>query len=404
MLSTERELKLLNFFRIKEANKENFNTNEAATYSGYPRNTINKYISQKLRDKYIFKGEKRTWYSKGISLLSNDDFLRIMSQSTKSEKLSEEEKMFKSLTHRSLDAFTLALESYNRPSLSNRVEAFSILMINAWELILKAEVLMTHKVDNLYYTGGKSISITDAMNKVYVTNSDEKENLKILIELRDQAIHLLIPELQPKLSEVFQANVINYTSKYKELLGNSPLAGQSVGMLSLIIDGVKPEVAVIKDAYGVHTANEVKRFLDKIETLESKHTSNEFSVAVKYELVLTKNKNTSDITLSLGDDGDSVKIVTRAKALKKSHPYFRDSAIKKIKSESGNGVLNQYSFQSIIMKHNITSKPELYDYTDRPRYSPKFINWVVNNIRDEKWLQNCINFRKIQDSKKKNRI
>tara|TARA_R110001583_G_scaffold170238_1_gene323647 strand:- start:3643 stop:4860 length:1218 start_codon:yes stop_codon:yes gene_type:complete len=398
MQNTERELKLLSFFREKEANKENFKTNEASSYSGYPRTTINKYISEKLRGKYIYKGDKRTWYSKGISSLSDDDFLRIMSQSTKSEKLTEEEKMFKSLTHRSLDAFTLALESYNRPSLSNRVEAFSILMVNAWELLLKAEILKTHKINDLYYDNGNSLSITDAVNKVYSFETDKKENLKVLIELRDHATHLLIPELQPKLSEVFQANVINYTDKYKELLGNSPLAGQSVGMLSLIIDGIKPEVAVIKETYGLHTANEVKKFLDKIETLESKHISSDFSVTVKYELVLTKNKSKSDIILSPGPTGEMTKIITKAKALNKSHPYFRDCAIKEINRRMGSILLNQYSFQAIIMKNNVRNKPELHDFTDRRRFSQKFIDWAVSNLRNEKWLKSCVDFRKNNDS------
>ncbi|MGQ6481559.1 DUF3644 domain-containing protein, partial [Serratia sp. IR-2025] len=35
----------------------------------------------------------------------------------------------------------LSLEVYNRPSLDNRVEAFCILSINAWELLLKAELI-----------------------------------------------------------------------------------------------------------------------------------------------------------------------------------------------------------------------------------------------------------------------
>lgn len=50
-----------------------------------------------------------------------------MSQSTSARKLSPNEKMYQKLIKRSLDAFTLALEMYNRPSLCNRVEAFTIM-------------------------------------------------------------------------------------------------------------------------------------------------------------------------------------------------------------------------------------------------------------------------------------
>src|SRR5690606_8132272 len=107
-----------------------------------------------------------------------------------------------------------------------RVEAFTILMVNSWELFLKAEILDALGEEKVFYKNGKSISISDALS-LRIQNSDPvKRNIDTLISLRDQATHLLIPELQPQLSRLFQANVFNYQERYKNQMGNSPLAGQ----------------------------------------------------------------------------------------------------------------------------------------------------------------------------------
>ncbi|MDF5474096.1 hypothetical protein P3695_26605, partial [Vibrio parahaemolyticus] len=62
--------------------------------------------------------------------LSNDEFFRLMSQSLNTQSKSPDEILSDQLIKRSHDAFTLALEVYNRPTLGNRVEAFTIMMVN----------------------------------------------------------------------------------------------------------------------------------------------------------------------------------------------------------------------------------------------------------------------------------
>src|SRR5438309_5473884 len=48
---------------------------------------------------------------------------------------------FSILVDKAVEAAVAAIEVYNKPSFSYREEAFSILMINAWELLLKARIL-----------------------------------------------------------------------------------------------------------------------------------------------------------------------------------------------------------------------------------------------------------------------
>ena len=47
------------------------------------------------------------------------------------------------LLSKSQEAFLLAIEIYNKPSIRYRVEGFSFFICNAWELMLKARLIKT---------------------------------------------------------------------------------------------------------------------------------------------------------------------------------------------------------------------------------------------------------------------
>lgn len=398
MKVTERELKLLDFLRDNESKQKTFTLKEASEATNYKPNTISKYFTEDLKGRYLFKKNRSTWFSQEINSLSNKEFFALISQSTNLKDKTKDEKFFDKLVERSLDSFTLALEIYNRPSLKNRVEAFSIMIINSWELLLKAQIIEYKSYEEIFYESGKSLSISDALKTVFESECPIKKNLELIIELRDQATHLLIKELQPNLSELFQANVLNYQNQYKSLLGNSPLSGQSVGMLSLIIDGPRPEIAIIKESYGSETADEVKAFLERVNSLKAEYKSNEFAITIDYHLILSKskNKNKSDIKLTTGDEGLTAKIITVPKSIKKTHKYFRDSARDEINRIQGSELVTNYNFNAVVVKHKIALKEEFYDNTDRKRYSQNFVNWFNENLKQKNWLQSAIEHYKVQ--------
>ena len=47
------------------------------------------------------------------------------------------------LLDKSKEAFAMAIELYNKPTIHYRVEGFAIFICNAWELMLKAHMLKT---------------------------------------------------------------------------------------------------------------------------------------------------------------------------------------------------------------------------------------------------------------------
>jgi len=55
-----------------------------------------------------------------------------------------------SLLEKSIQAALSAIEVYNKPDFKYREESFSILMVNAWEVLLKAKILKDNVKNGLY--------------------------------------------------------------------------------------------------------------------------------------------------------------------------------------------------------------------------------------------------------------
>jgi hypothetical protein len=390
MVKQDKRNILLSFFRDKERQKLSFTYAEAALATGYKVHSISKFVSENLKGKYIFQNKRPNWYCQGLLAISDDDFFRITSQSTQAKILTDDEKLYNKLINRSLNAFTVALEVYNRPSLENRVEAFAIMMTNAWELLLKSQILKAKGFDLLIDQDGKSIPLSDAVNFKYPNDSADKDNLNQLISLRNDAIHLLLPEIQPQLSRLFQTTVLLYQEEFAHQEGYAPLADQNVGMLSLVIDGPEPDIALVKEEYGNKTARQVNEFLKKFKKLEQKHDSNRFAIHIEYKLALTKKPGVGDLTFGAGPDGTHTVFVDRPKNLKVTHPFYETTAIKEINERQVDCIINNYSFRAVVKKHKIKNKAEYFDLTDRPRYSVAFIEWFIERLKQPNWLQKAL--------------
>lgn len=408
MVRENKQLLLAEVLREFEINGTVFTAEMIAAKTAYNKNSVHKYITEKLLDKYVFQsGGRSTYRCDGVASLSNDEFISVMSQSAKAKLKTPEEQFHEKLIGRSLDAFTLALEVYNRPSMKNRVEAFAIMMVNAWELLLKAEILKIDGYERIFYDGDKSISITDAIKRRLQQKDPVRINLETLIVLRDQAVHLLIPELQPQLSRLFQATVLNYQTRYRNEMGNAPLSGQSVGMLSLVIDGPPPEITLIQKLYGKHTATSVAKFIKHFEDISKEFDSTEFSIPIDYRLALVKREHESDLSLSIGEVGKDAIIITKTKDPDVSHPYHMNTAIVEINLRQTSVVIKSGAFQAVLSKHGLNSQHKSdmrYVIDGRPRYSEKFVSWFVKNLQHPNWLETAMQFRRNELKKRSGRF
>ena len=388
----ERLVCLADTLRMYESSGVKVSPEELAEKSGYTLSTVKTHYSKKLKDRFIFSDIDGQWSVIGMLQTSNEDFISLMKQTNRPLAETEEQRITKLLIKKSKESFVVALESYNRPSLENRVEVFCILAINAWELILKSKIVNNEGKDAIFRSDGKSLSISECINKLYADNDPIKENLSSTVELRDKATHLLIPEIQNSLSRIFQSTVFNYVDAFRGITGINPVAGQNTGLLSLVVDGADADFVVLKRQYGEGIANSITEFLSKHNKKEKALNSSAYSIPIDYQLTLTKAKNNSDITLGTGTTGQSAMIITKAKDPSLTHPYRFNEVISKINKKFGSKLITSYKLQAIFFKHKIKSKPEFhFTFKGVDTYSEKFIDWVLDsNERHSCWLELAI--------------
>ena len=91
----------------------------------------------------------------------------------KRKKVDVMEDMIKRLTEKSIEAFILGLEIYNKPTIKYRIEGFSFFIVNAWELMLKATLLK--RGISIYFPDkpDRTLSVENVVKKIY---TDEKHS------------------------------------------------------------------------------------------------------------------------------------------------------------------------------------------------------------------------------------
>lgn len=387
-----------NFLVKKEKAKEPFSAQEAANFLSIKKGTIQKYINEKIKS-YVFTEKDSTgsiiYYARGISLLSLEDFNKIMTQGYKAKELTDIEILYTKLVEKSFDAFAIALEIYNRPTLKNKVEVFAILIINAWETLLKAKLIKDANNKEAIYRKGQivngekyTVSITEALDKIYNDPSIIKENLSAIIGMRDKATHFLIEQLRPILSQLFQASIINYIEEYEKNFGKIPLINNSPGMLTLVIPG-ENDISEVKKIYGDKTYNEVESFLKKLKLTEAELNSDNFMCKISYVVYLDKKKaERANVSLLKGDNGSGTTIINHIINPLDNYKLKFTDVVRKINKSYDR--FNSATMTAFIKRHSIKGNKDYhYVFEKVERYSDKLVNFINQEIlNDHKFFEN----------------
>ncbi|WP_339841264.1 DUF3644 domain-containing protein [uncultured Maribacter sp.] len=238
--ANEKQRLTLLFLQKKEREEKEFSDFQLAKASTYPLGaSLRAKLSRNEFGEFIIKqpnGLFKAQHTLGLNL--NEYALKVSSKyrhanpvkhSTSNSSL----KLSDTLVDKSVQAVLAAIEIYNKPDFGYREETFSILLINAWEILLKAKVVRNglENMESLYIpdkntignfvksrSGNyRTITIGKAINLVALDET-LKANLFVLVELRDNAIHFRneSPILNTKLLEVGTASLLSYLEMCKE--------------------------------------------------------------------------------------------------------------------------------------------------------------------------------------------
>ncbi len=306
-------------------------------------------------------------------------------------------KLSKILIEKSRESFLLALELYNKPTIGYRAESFSILFSNAWELMLKAYLLQQNNGKRTVIFKRKqknrrreSISLDEALNKIFFNANDPvRNNIEYISEIRNEAVHLIIKELDPYFSRAFQVGVFNYIGHLLSWFGIDLNERLNPGLLSLISDKNRvADIAVLKSRYGREDFQGILNWIKRFEELEK--LGDRAALSIQYTVAIVKNPKKADYVISAGESGtQGVAVIQRVRDPDTSHPFSRKRAISEIKKSLFKNIkFNEYSFEAYVFAkgHKKTNNNE-YHYKGRfsglSQYSQKLIDECIQEINND---------------------
>lgn len=301
------------------------------------------------------------------------------------------------LVDKSIEAFILSLEIYNKPTIRYRAEGFSFFICNAWELMLKAAILK--KGESIYYPDNamRTLSIRDSIKKIYTDkNTRVRLNLEKIVELRNISTHFITEDYENKYIPLFQACVLNFSNEIKRFHGRNILEALPNCFLMLSAHYEPLTNEEIKLKYPPEIAEKLIQQGNEIDILTKEYDSDKFAIDVRQNLYITKKKKDADFTVSIADGSDNkVAIIKDYKDPNNTHNYsFKtvitvvDAHLKKhgITLAGYDKSFNKYLLSKIISFYDIKQDPK-YAYkhivgnSELYTYSQQFVDFILKEIK-----------------------
>ena len=234
-------------------------------------------------------------------------------------------KYINALLSKSEEAYLMAIEIINKPTINYRTEGFCFFICNAWELLLKAFIINKAKdINAINYKddSNRTIGLDECVEKIFTSTTDKvKNNISFIRNIRNKSTHLILPEFDFMLAPAFQRCLTNYNKFFKKHFSDYSLNEKITPFIALVNPGNNQDSSSLV----LNPANLL--LLDKLqEELEIDE-----SLVQVIKLVSTKKESDADIKYTIvKDGGENAKIINVPKDIDKTHPYKTKEIINKI--------------------------------------------------------------------------
>lgn len=239
------------------------------------------------------------------------------------------------LLDKSKEAFSLAIEIYNKPTIKYRVEGFAFFICNAWELMLKAHLIKTKGYSSIYYKNksDRTISLSDCIKEVFTNDKDPlRINLEKIIELRDTSTHFITEEYEMVYVTLFQSCILNFNEKMMKFhnIDMTNIIPQNFLTLSVSLKALDEATIIAK--YPEEIANKVLTCKSDIDDLSINNNA-KFAIRIEHRYFLTKNKDEATNLVKIDNSAKAkVQIVKELKDPNNTHKYTAKNCIDIIKT------------------------------------------------------------------------
>lgn len=296
------------------------------------------------------------------------------------------------LIEKSKEAFILAIEIYNKPSIKYRVEGFAFFICNAWELLLKAHMINKYGMGSIYYKDNpeRTISLENCIQKVFTNEkSPIRRNLTKIIELRNTSTHFIVEEYEMVYVPLFQANILNYVEKMQEFHQVDMTEVIPQNFLTLAVSMKALEENVIRAKYPEEIAQKLITSNTQLEPMIAENNQG-FAIRIEHLHYITKDKNEATSFVHIEKDAETgVKIIKELKDPNVTHKYTMKTAIKEINrrllAKGINVDVNQFVFNLFNKVYGLKDD-EKYCYVHKQysqptyTYSMQAIELIVGEI------------------------
>lgn len=230
------------------------------------------------------------------------------------------------LIRNSISAYFAAVEIHNKPNISYRYETVTLLMMNAWELALKAYVKKYIKNRSLYTKDGLSISFDKALDYVNEHRNSKqkcsflavKENLLCIEEYRNKVTHFYCDELEPYIFMLVARAALNYVEFMKNYFGKNIMDSDGLFIMPLGFKlPFRPEDFLSNSVARYASSHEAQAFVDNVvRVVNDLHAMGiEESIVLGFGVYLEslKKVTNSDLLAAISTDGSGISINRRTK-------------------------------------------------------------------------------------------
>lgn len=210
------------------------------------------------------------------------------------------------LLDKSQEAFLLAIELYNRPTIRYHAEGCCFFLCNAWELMLKAHIIRKLGYEAVYYPGSnRTLSLSDCLKKIFTNENDTlRKNMKIIGEFRNTSTHFVTDEYELFYGPILQECVKHYEEKLRDLHGIEISDRIPENYLALSVRRGFIDYDVIKARYPREV---VEKMLELGSSIVASRPENGIGYAA--ELRLTKKKGEGIPVRIAGETGAAISIL-----------------------------------------------------------------------------------------------
>ena len=301
------------------------------------------------------------------------------------------------LIKNSIAAYYAMVELHNKPNIAYRYESVTLLMINAWELALKAYIRKNIKQRSIFTSNCHTISFEKALSYVNDDINGQqkgkftavKENLVLIEEYRNNIAHYYCDHLEPYIFMLIAKAALKYVEFISEYFKRDIMKDDGLFIMPLGFKlPFKPEDFFKQNVAKYAASQEAQNFVNSVVKVISSLNEQgiEDSIVLGFDVFLdsVKRVTNSDLMVAISSDGSGIPFS------KKLNICVSENATNKVK-------ISEEKFK------------ELFPYT----YSD-LVAWCRDNIKDFKCnkefqyakkqmeeMDGCVHIRRLDENNPK---